>query len=162
MCAYSHVHLQRLQDKPDVIDPSVFHSSWWTSASVVAGQEGFAADKIATDYDVGIYTGNRIASWARASYAMALSWPTAVPCDLKAYISIWITYYWHYLLPFCAKATCNVTVTFCYLRILCCCKIFGVYNFHGWCEPCMHKNILTVNNSQITVHYITEVALYYL
>ena len=38
----------------DVIDPSVFHSSWWTSASVVAGHEGFAADKIATDYAVGI------------------------------------------------------------------------------------------------------------
>ena len=93
---------------------------------VVSEHEGFCSRYNNNHYAVGIYTGNHITSRARASHMRwQLSWPTAVPCDLKAYFSVRITSYWHYLLPLCSKATCNVTITFC------CLIIYAAKNF--WC-----------------------------
>ena len=87
-----------------------------------------------------------------------LSWPTAVSCGLKAYFSVRITTFWHYLLPLCFIATCNVTITFCCLIMYAAQKFFLFIIFmgdvnHAWkyfkCEQFSNYGTLHYQSSSL-------------
>ena len=100
---------------------------WWTSVTVVAGHEGFCSRYNNNWYMLLAFT-RATTSHQELGHRTQwqLSWSTAVTCFLKAYFSVWITSFWHYLLPLCSKATCNVSITFCCL-IIYAAKIFFVF-----------------------------------
>lgn len=132
MCAYGHIHVQRIQNQPAIIDLSC----WWMTLAVVAEHGRFCSRyNNYTCMLLAFTRGSHLELWH------CTQWQSCRHQALGIWkpISQFRILFWSTLpVPLCSniiasKAMCNITnIVRC---IIICCKKFRVFNFRGWCQP---------------------------